>query len=334
MRNRLALSGAALALLTPAACWDGDAPTAPLDVLDPPAPQVVQCRANIDAGTVACGQPTLGTPAGLQLAVVVGGQGTYVQLASTNVSYDGSDVFQADVTVQNLIAQPMGTPDGTTVTGIKVFFHTGPDVTSGTGTVTVANADGTGTFTGAVQPYFEYSEILQTNDVSAAKTWLWSVSPTVETFAFSVYVSTDIPVVPGEWEATPTPAFGTVDFTVNAQSSAITLIWFHFDNYMCGSAPFSGSVGFGSTWPITDRQFNIDHTDPMGTRFVFGGTFTTLGDEASGTWQLTRSGSTCSGTWQGAPANAEPTATISSPSDWDSFGEGDAISFQGSGSDP
>jgi len=117
-----------------------------------------------------------------------------VQLASDNVSYDGSDVFQADVTVKNLVAQPMGTPDGTTVTGLKVFFHSGPTVTGGTGSVTVSNADGTGTFTGSAQPYFEYDEILHTNDVSAAKTWQWSVSPTVTTFDFSVYVSTDIPV--------------------------------------------------------------------------------------------------------------------------------------------
>jgi hypothetical protein len=118
-------------------------------------------------------------------------------LASDNVSYDGSDVFQADVTLKNLITQPIGTADGTTVTGIKVFFHTGPVVTSGTGTVTVANADGTGTFTGASQPYFEYSTILQEDEVSAAKTWQWSVPPTVATFEFSVYVSTDIAVVPG-----------------------------------------------------------------------------------------------------------------------------------------
>jgi hypothetical protein len=90
----------------------------------------------------------------------------------------------------------MGTPDGTTVTGIKVFFHSGPTVTSGDGTVSVANADGTGTFTASEpQPYFEYSTILQENEVSVAKTWLWSVPSSVETFEFSVYVSTDIPTL-------------------------------------------------------------------------------------------------------------------------------------------
>ena len=54
------------------------------------------------------------------------------------------------------IAQPMGTPDGSTVTGLKVFFHDGPTVTGGTGAVSVSNADGTGTFSGSGQSYFEY----------------------------------------------------------------------------------------------------------------------------------------------------------------------------------
>jgi subtilisin family serine protease len=102
------------------------------------------------------------------------------------------------------------------------------------------------------------------------------------------------------WNVTPTPAFGTAEFTVNAQSSAITFLRFNFDNYTCGSITQNGSVGFGSTWPISDRQFAIDHS-AMGDRFVFAGTFTTLGDAAAGTWELTMSGNTCSGTWEAEP---------------------------------
>ncbi len=290
---------ASVAILLVTACENVFVPTVPPEDTAP-LPHVIACRADVATGTVLCRGLQSDPVPGLSLSVVVGGQGTYVQLASTGVSYDGSDVFQADVTVENLIAQPMGTPDGTTVTGIKVFFHSGPTVTSGTGTVSVANADGTDTFTGALQPYFEYDEILQTNDISSAKTWQWSVPSSVETFEFSVYVSTDIPVVTGDWEATPTPAFGTVDLTVNAQSSAISFLRFNFDNYTCGSAIRNGSIGFGSTWPITDRQFSIDHT-AMSDRFVFAGTFSTLGDQASGTWELTLSGNVCAGTWEGVP---------------------------------
>jgi hypothetical protein len=157
-------------------------------------PHAVSCRADVRAGAVACRGLSSEPAPGLSLSSIVGGQGTYVLLESDNVSY-ASGVFQADITVTNLIAQPMGTPDGTTVTGIKVFFHSGPTVTSGTGTVTVANSDGTDTFTGAEQPYFEYNELLQTNDVSSAKTWQWSVPSSVETFEFSVYVSADIPTL-------------------------------------------------------------------------------------------------------------------------------------------
>jgi len=276
----------------------------PTDSPDTPAPlaQVFACRADVVAGTLACQRPQEDPTPGLWQSVIVGGQGVYVQLTSDNVSYDGSDVFQADVTVENLIAQPLGTPDGTTVTGIKVFFHTGPVATDGTGTVTVANADGTGVFTqSSPQPYFAYDEILQTNEVSAAKTWEWSVPSSVTTFEFSVYVSTDIPVKPGDWTATPTPAFGTVDFTVNPQSSAITHFMFNFASYTCGAAvPFSGSVGTSGTWPITDRQFSFDQYF-MSDHVVFEGAFSTLGDQASGTWELTRSGIVCSGTWEAVP---------------------------------
>jgi hypothetical protein len=298
---------AVAAVFLAVACEDAFVPTAPTEDAAP-LPHLITCRADVAAGAVSCQGLQSDPVPGLSLSVIVGGQGAYVQLASDNVSYDGSSVFQADVTVQNLIAQPMGTPDGSTVTGLKVFFHSGPTVTSGSGTVSVANADGTGTFTAANQPYFEYNTILQQNDVSAAKTWQWSVPPSATLFEFSVYVSTDIPVVPGEWEATPTPYFGTADFTVNAQSDAITMLWFRFDNYTCGSAFRDGSIGFGSTWPITDRQFSIDHTAPGGDRFVFAGTFSVLGDQATGTWEVTLSGNTCSGTWVGVP---EPPATIS-----------------------
>ncbi len=340
MRCHLAV-GTATVLTFPfilAGCHDADAPTAPVDGLDlpaPPAVALVRCAADVRARTLACAPSIAHGQPGPQRAVIVGGQGTYVQLASDNVSYDGSSVFQADVTVENLIAQPMGTPDGSTVTGLKVFFHSGPTVTSGSGTVSVANADGTDTFTAADQPYFAYNTILQQSEVSAAKTWQWNVPPSAATFEFSVYVSTDIPVVPGDWDVTPTPYFGTAEFTVNAQSSAITFIWFHFDNYTCGSFTQPGSAGFGSTWPITDRNFSIDHTAHTGDRFVFTGTFGTLGDEAWGTWQVTLAGNTCSGTWVAVPKpNLAPTATITSPSDWSSYSEGATITFTGSGSDP
>jgi PKD repeat protein len=106
-------------------------------------------------------------------------------------------------------------------------------------------------------------------------------------------------IVPGDWHA-PT-AFGSVDFTVNPQGTAITFFRFSFVDYACG--PVSGSWTTeisGGTWPITNRQFSFDYT--FGSeRYVFAGTFSDSGTEASGTWDVTFYGTTCSGTWQGAP---------------------------------
>lgn len=157
---------------------------------------VIACHADLVSGSLDCERPNPDPVAGLALAVTLGGQGTYVQLTSSNVSYDGQKVFQADVTVQNLIGQPLGTTDGTTLdpAGVRVFFHTGPVVTGGSGNVAVANADGTGTFTGTKQPYFQYDEVLATGVTSAPKTWRWNLNGGVTTFAFEVYVTAEVPI--------------------------------------------------------------------------------------------------------------------------------------------
>src|SRR5438876_11979236 len=181
-----------VALVGVAGCDDRGAPTGP----PPPPPaatRVINCQADVRAGTFDCTTPT--PPSGrLSADLVLGGQGTYVALRSSNVSYtSGTATFQADVTVENLTVLPLGTPDGGTVTGVKVFFSSGPTVTSGTGTVTVANPDGTGTFTQAAQPYFLYNQMLATAQVSAARTWQWSVPTTVNRFAFQVLVDAASP---------------------------------------------------------------------------------------------------------------------------------------------
>src|SRR3989441_929649 len=155
--------------------------------------RLVTCQADVRAQTLRCDMPSASVTgsgtSGIAAEVILGGQGRYVQLRSSNVSYDAStEVFQADVTVQNLTPLMLGTPDGSTVTGVKVFFHSGPSVVSGTGAVSVANADGVGTFTGTNQPFFLYNEILPKGQVSAAKTWQWAVPTTVGRFTFEVLV--------------------------------------------------------------------------------------------------------------------------------------------------
>lgn len=183
----LPLAMAALAL---AACSDtGTAPVRPdvADVVaDPPALLVsVTCSASTETRTVRCGDATL--PGGVR-PVIIGGQHEYVTLSSSNVSVV-SDTFNVDVTVTNLIPQPLGTTDGSSAdaAGVRVFFSAEP--TSAQGGVTIANADGTADFTAIQQPYFQYAGLLAQNSVSAVKQWRFAMDPAVSTFSFTVYVS-------------------------------------------------------------------------------------------------------------------------------------------------
>lgn len=175
------------------------ADSTPTDLSGPPRPNsphalaILPCMASLGNRTVTCGAAA-SLPDGVN-AAVIGGQNQYVTLASSNVSYDSTtEIFQFDVTVRNLLNEAIGTPDGVMPDpdGIQVFFHNGPVATGGSGTVTVENADGIGTFTGSDQPYFAYHEILPKDAVSSVRTWQLSVPPTVSTFAFTVYVETDV----------------------------------------------------------------------------------------------------------------------------------------------
>lgn len=160
---------------------------------------LVPCTASVVSRTVSCGSDAAG---GLSLngvsGDVIGNQNTFIKLTSSNVSYNsGTGIFQFDVTVQNLMNEAIGTP-GEGIhdpQGIQVFFHSGPSVTGGTGTITVANADGTGTFTAPNQPYFSYNEILAHNAVSSAKTWQLNVPSTASTFSFLLLVETDTEIL-------------------------------------------------------------------------------------------------------------------------------------------
>ena len=159
-----------------------------------PGTAVLRCDVDVRAGTLACGPVGAGTAPGVS-AAIVGGQGDNVRLASSGTGYDaGAAVLRSDVTVENLTGQALGTTDGATpaAEGVRVFFHAGPDVTGGTGTVSVANPDGVGTFTGTGQPFFQYGGILAPGDTTPAKEWRFDVPATVSTFSFTVYVAAPV----------------------------------------------------------------------------------------------------------------------------------------------
>ncbi|HET7233339.1 MAG TPA: Ig-like domain-containing protein [Longimicrobium sp.] len=210
LRRGAALPVAALLALA-AACADRDPVSPPEPAPAPRTPALlaaVRCTANVTAATLSCGRGAL--PAAARGYVIVGGQHQYVELASSNVAYNAG-VLSFDVTVGNLIPQPMGTTDGATpdAEGVRVIFSSGPTVTVGTGPVSVANADGTGTFTAAGQPFFRYTKelgadgILSQNEASSAKSWQFSVPAGATTFTFQLYVVAEVPHPTGYIDVTP-----------------------------------------------------------------------------------------------------------------------------------
>jgi len=202
--RRLALCAATLAV---AACGDRTQPLAVSDTAAPRQPVLTaafKCTGSTRDQAVSCRSDAL--PAGARGYIIVGGQHQYVDVVSSNVAYDGTQVFSFDVTVKNLIKQAMATTNGTTAdaAGVRVVFANGPTVTSGSGNASVGNADGMGTFTNTNQPYFEYSGttlgadgILASLETSSAKSWHLNIDPTVGTFTFNLYVVTEVPLPNG-----------------------------------------------------------------------------------------------------------------------------------------
>jgi hypothetical protein len=172
-----------------------------------PALAQFDCLADVQARSVTCGRLQ---PAGTR-ATMFGGQNTWVRVTSNNVKYDlASRVFSADIIVTNLSQQPMGTADGVAPdsNGVRVFFHSGPYTSSGTGSVWVENADGYGVFTASGQPFFRWTGILRPGESTPYRSWRWHVDPTVGQFAFTLYLDAQLVplVVIDEIMAHPTTA--------------------------------------------------------------------------------------------------------------------------------
>ena len=185
--DRVAFVSAAVLL---AGCSD-QIPTANVPVA-PASPVRFDCVASPRDLSVSCGH---GGPAG-ERASIFGSQNIVVRVSSANVRYDRTTaVFSADLRVTNLSEQPMGTLDGVTPhgDGVRVFFHTGPNATSGSGGVWVLNPDGYGAFTAAGQPYYAWPGILRPGETTAPRAWTWHVETSVARFGFTLLVDTQLP---------------------------------------------------------------------------------------------------------------------------------------------
>ncbi|HYH79546.1 MAG TPA: invasin domain 3-containing protein [Longimicrobium sp.] len=159
----------------------------------------LQCVAQVRARTVECVTPGAQQAGGARADMIVGNQNVYVKVTSSNIVVAGNQ-FSFDVTLQNLLAQRMGTTDGTTPSadGIRIFFHDGPNTTSGDGEVTVTSGS-VGMFTASNQEYHQYSGatlgpdgILSQNEVSAPVNWVLQLDPGVVTFGFQLYVNAPV----------------------------------------------------------------------------------------------------------------------------------------------
>ena len=185
----------AVALLFAAACTDAHTPLAPETAVSVPAPvlQAVSCTLDRGQADMRCGdaQPSTGSARGSG-GVIVGGQNRFVRLASSNVTWS-ADTLRLDVTVQNLIDQPLGTTDGITPAagGVRVFFSDGPTAHPA-GTAWVANADGDAFILAPGQPYFAYATLLRPDETSAPRTWKMSFTPGVARITFTVYVAAQV----------------------------------------------------------------------------------------------------------------------------------------------
>jgi hypothetical protein len=180
---------AALCLLT-AACTDSPTAPSPSDVPVVAIP-VMTCMADVRAQHMAC---TSSTPQQNRLAIaanrILGGQDVYVKLANTGTTYDsGTGIFQTYVTVQNLLADALGTTDGFTTSGVRLFLYDGLHVVAGSGNAEVFNEDGEAFITAPDQPYFEYMQILRPYEISDARLWKFQIDNTVTRFSFTVYMT-------------------------------------------------------------------------------------------------------------------------------------------------
>jgi Subtilase family len=201
LRTTAVLGGLALAL-TSVSCADRlpTSPVSPESVGGTRMSGEFECTVEVASHQLVCTPAGPSTAPGISLALLGQNQ---IKLTSSNVAYDTTTlIFSFDVTLKNLLAEPIGTPDGVTVAGSKVFYESGPTATSyysagDTGTVTVHNADGEGNFTRAKQPYHFYDQILAPSEVSPAKSWELRIPRSVATFSFVVRVFTYMVNEPG-----------------------------------------------------------------------------------------------------------------------------------------
>jgi hypothetical protein len=195
MRSRFVRSALAALVLLAAGCSErtisapGIEPVEPEPPRPPDGAMVLVCTATVATAEVECAAPPPETSGAGAAPRIIGGQDVYVRLSNSGTVYTpGSGLFTTNVTVQNLTRHSLGTVDGVTVGGVRVFFASGPTVSEGSGNASIS-ADGTDAFTASGQPYLLYEEVLAPLQISQSRVWAFSLDATVVSFTFTVYVA-------------------------------------------------------------------------------------------------------------------------------------------------
>jgi subtilisin family serine protease len=214
MHGRHLPAAALSALFLAAGCQDSSIVDVPKgsrlepehSTIQPAALLTLECSVDVEQAVTNCREsaPSAGA-SGIRPALLGMNQ---IKMTSANNSNDTiNEIYAFDATMQNLLSYAIGTPDGTTRAGSKVYFESGPTASSfyapgDTGSVRVHNADGYADYTAGDQPYFFYDTILQPQQVSAAKRWEFHKPRQVKGFRFVVKIFT---ATPTEYRVPVTP---------------------------------------------------------------------------------------------------------------------------------
>lgn len=213
-RRALFLAG----LFVAVSCSDaGNLVGPPVDPIPGPGANegmALDCSLKVATGDLECVDAQPGTGSASADVITVGGQNQKVRLVAFNHTETGApangakDTLTISVTVQNLMAQALGTTDGTTVdpAGVRLLFSTEP-IGQPTGDADVVNA-GIAMITGGDQRYFQYGEILSPGEVSAPQNWTFVSDESVTNIHFRILVQAAVPFPGGFIKVTP--AFDTL----------------------------------------------------------------------------------------------------------------------------
>ena len=172
---------------------------------------LVGCRVEVATGNTQCETLTPeGQPAGsASLNLIPDAQWMVETEAGAYTPADSTYRFNLRVT--NDTETALGTPDGTQVTGLKVFLPVRvmgyarqpgntsdpfgiliPPIQNTNNTVHARNPDGVASFTAEGQPYWHYPQILQPWESTDWKEWQFTVDPGVGYFYFAVSIFTHV----------------------------------------------------------------------------------------------------------------------------------------------